>query len=379
MKSNGIIGNSWEELAKHLNKELGYNYGESKYRKEYQNAQKYYENVFSDMTQSSELIAVKAKTRELELLKTQVQTEKLELNRWKREIGRDDLIFEKIGLAMKDLEPLIIPDLLLVTHNREAGCLFFGDEHYGVEFEIKGLSGEIINSYNPEIFEDRMYKLLSYTIGLIDEHNLSELHIFSLGDFIDGLLRVGQLFILRYGVIDSSVRYGYFLANWLNELSQYARIKFHMTDGNHSELRMLGQPKGTFTHENLGIVVRAMLKILLENNPNIEVIENPTGLIYENICGFNVLAFHGDKKNIKDAYGKFQNFYGVKLDYLVAGHIHHLESSDVGRHAEVINVPSVMGVDPFAEKILQSSDSAAYFTIFEEGKGRTASEKIYLS
>ena len=102
-------------------------------------------------------------------------------------------------------------------------------------------------------------------------------------------------------------------------------------------------------------------------------------MIYENICGFNVLAFHGDKKNIKDAYGKFQNFYGVKLDYLVAGHIHHLESSDVGRHAEVINVPSVMGVDPFAEKILQSSDSAAYFTIFEEGKGRTASEKIYLS
>lgn len=58
--------------------------------------------------------------------------------------------------------------------------------HYGVEFEIKGLSGEIINSYNPEIFEDRRYKLLSYTIGLIDEHNLSELHIFSLGDFIDG-------------------------------------------------------------------------------------------------------------------------------------------------------------------------------------------------
>lgn len=378
MKTNGIIGNTWEELTQHLNRELGYSYGESKYRKEYQNAQLYYKNVFSDMSKNSELVAVKAKTRELELLKEQVKTEKIELNRWKREIGRDDLVYEKIGEAIKSLEPFQIPDLLPVCPSRQAGCLFFGDEHYGVEFTIKGLQGEIINSYDPEIFEERMYKLLSYTVGLVDEHNLTELHIFSLGDFIDGLLRVGQLFILRYGVIDSSVRYGYFLANWLNELSQYVRIRFHMTDGNHSELRMLGQPKGTFSHENLGIVVRAIIKLLLEDNPNIEVIENPTGLIYENICGFNILAFHGDKKSIKRTYDKFQNFYGVKLDYLVAGHVHHLESSDVGRHAEVINVPSVMGVDPFAEKILQSSDSAALFSIFEEGKGRTVSEKIYL-
>ena len=34
--------------------------------------------------------------------------------------------------------------------------LVFGDEHYGAEFELKGLFGEIINSYSPEIFEKRM-------------------------------------------------------------------------------------------------------------------------------------------------------------------------------------------------------------------------------
>ena len=148
MKSNGIIGNSWEELAKHLNKELGYNYGESKYRKEYQNAQKYYENVFSDMTQSSELIAVKAKTRELELLKTQVQTEKLELNRWKREIGRDDLIFEKIGLAMKDLE-LIIEKLVVCSSEMNTMVLNLKLKAFQVRLSIhitqKSLKIECIN------------------------------------------------------------------------------------------------------------------------------------------------------------------------------------------------------------------------------------------
>ena len=47
------------------------------------------------------------------------------------------------------------------------GVLLFGDEHYGTEFEICGLNNEVINSYSPEIFENRMWSLLDQTISIV--------------------------------------------------------------------------------------------------------------------------------------------------------------------------------------------------------------------
>ena len=68
-----------------------------------------------------------------------------------------------------------------------------------------------------------------------------------------------------------------FISNWLNELSKYAQIKYQSTNGNHTELRQLGQPKGTFTEDNMGKVVSEFIKVRLKDNPNFEYIENPTG------------------------------------------------------------------------------------------------------
>ena len=64
-----------------------------------------------------------------------------------------------------------------------------------------------------------------------------------MGDFNDGILRVSQLMKLRYGVVDGTIKYADFISNWLNELTKYVRVKYQSTNGNHSELRMLGQPK----------------------------------------------------------------------------------------------------------------------------------------
>jgi hypothetical protein len=37
-----------------------------------------------------------------------------------------------------------------------------------------------------------------------------------MGDFTDGILRVGQLRKLRYGVIESTVKYANYMTYWLN-------------------------------------------------------------------------------------------------------------------------------------------------------------------
>lgn len=315
---------------------------------------------------------------ELQKERYKIQAEKLEVNRWLRENARDELIVEHICQAVQNLEKLAVPNRINVEQSDRAGILLFGDEHYGTEFEIKGLLDEILNSYSPEIFESRMWDLLGQTISIVQREGFSHLYVFSMGDFEDGLLRVKQLMQLRYGVVEGTVKYADFMSVWLNELSRYVKIEFQSTNGNHTELRMLTQPKGTFTRENMGLVVEAILKARLADNPNFTYIKNTTGYIYANVLGYNMLGIHGEVKNMEQAIKDFSNMYRVQIDYLLAGHKHHSRSETVGINQEVINVPSIIGVDDYSLSIHKMSNAGATFLVLERGKGKIIEYSIKL-
>lgn len=316
--------------------------------------------------------------RELQKERYKVQTEKLELNRWLRENARDELIVEHICKAVAQLEPLVIPEPIHTELSDREGVLLFGDEHYGTEFEIRGLSNEVINSYSPEIFENRMWNLLDQTISIVRKEGFSRIHVFSMGDFEDGLLRVKQLMQLRYGVVEGTVRYADFISNWLNELSKYVEVEFQTTNGNHTELRMLGQPKGTFTKENMSLVVEAIITTRLANNLNFTFTKNPTGYIYADILGYKLLGIHGEVKSMEQAIKDFSQIYRVQLDFLIAGHKHHSRSETVGINQEVINVPSIIGVDDYSLSIHKTSNAGATFLVFEKDKGKSIEYAIKL-
>lgn len=321
---------------------------------------------------------VAVQIRELQKERCKIQTEKLEFNRWLRENARDELIVEHICQAVEKLEPLAIPNPIHTDLSDREGVLVFGDEHYGTEFEIHGLHNEIINSYSPDIFESRMWDLLEQTISITTKEGFSKIHVFSMGDFEDGLLRVKQLMQLRYGVVEGTVRYADFISNWLNELSKYVEVEFQTTSGNHTELRMLGQPKGTFTKENMSLVVDAMITTRLANNPNFTFVKNPTGYIFADILGYKLLGIHGEVKSMEQAIKDFSQMYRVQLDFLIAGHKHHSRSETVGINQEVINVPSIIGVDDYSLSIHKMSNAGATFLIFEKGKGKVIEYAIKL-
>ena len=316
--------------------------------------------------------------RELQKERYKIQTEKLELNRWLRENARDELIVEHICQAVEKLEPLVIPDPIHTELSDREGVLLFGDEHYGTEFEIRGLHNEVINSYSPEIFENRMWNLLEQTISIVRKEGFSRIHVFSMGDFEDGLLRVKQLMQLRYGVVEGTVRYADFISNWLNELSKYVEVEFQTANGNHTELRMLGQPKGTFTKENMSLVVESIIATRLANNPNFTFTKNPTGYIYADILGYKLLGIHGEVKSMEQAIKDFSQMYRVQLDFLIAGHKHHSRSEAVGINQEVINVPSIIGVDDYSLSIHKTSNAGATFLVFEKDKGKAIEYSIKL-
>jgi hypothetical protein len=382
-KRDGLLDSTWVEVADFMNKtfrdsEEEY-YCESAYRKKYKNyidAKTMF--VKQEATSDGTADELAAKLREINKERVKLQTEKLEYNRWLREEARDELIAEKIVNAIRENNSLISPAPLVVNQPSKSAILSFGDEHYGTEFTIYGLRGEIINAYSPEIFEQRMWTLFYKVLDIIEKEDLSTLYVFALGDFTDGVLRCSQLMKLRYGVVEGTVRYANFIANWLNELTKYVNVKYQMVYGNHSELRMLGQPKGTFKEENTGLFVREMINSRLENNPNFEMIINPTGLIFDTIEGLNTLAIHGEVRNMENAIKDFSNTYNTDIRILIGGHMHHYKAETVGVNREVINVPSIIGIDDYSMSLNKTSNPGATLLVVEQENGISVEYKIKL-
>ena len=338
----------------------------------------YYEekNAKDDFSDDEYIKKLEDKKRELERARIKLNSDKVEYNKWLREDCRNEMIVEKLVNAISQLEPLNVPSSLSYKEHDREYLLCFGDEHYGTELSIKDLFGYEINKYSPEIFESRMNELLSQVIAIIKKENITGLNIFSMGDEIDGILRVSQLMKLRYGVVESTIKYAEFISNWLNELSNYVNIKYYHTNGNHSELRMIGQPKGTFIEDNMGKVVIEFIRERLKNNQNVQIIESPTGYMFTQLCDYDVLGFHGETKNMTQQMQDFEKIYGVPIDYLIAGHLHHSKSETVGINSEVINIPSIMGVDDFSMKLNKTSNAGATLLVFEKLKGKVVQYDI---
>ena len=352
---------------------------ESAYRKPCQSAEAYYDEVFSKMIGTEYSDDIAKQRRELAKERVKLQTEKLEYNRWLREEARDELITEKICDAVNSLVPLDIPEHITPVHNTRAYALVYGDEHFGVEYELKGLFGDIINAYSPEIFEERMWDLFHQTVEIVQKENIDTLNVFNMGDFNDGILRVSQLMKLRYGVVDGTIKYADFIANWLNELTKFVRVKYQSTNGNHSELRLIGQPKGTFTEDNMGKVVTEFIKTRLKDNPNFTYIENPTGFIYAQLACNTVLGIHGEVKNMKTAIDEFSRIYNVPIQYLLAGHLHHNKTEEIGVNSEVINVGSIIGVDSYSLSLRKTANASAKLLVFEQTRGKVCEYTLKLN
>ena len=382
-KRDGLLDATWVDIADWMNanwrsSETEY-YSESAYRKKYKN---YIDakTMFTKQEATSDGTAdeLAAKLREINKERVKLQTEKLEYNRWLREEARDELILEKIINAIRENNSIIAPQPITVNHGCKSGVLAFGDEHYGVEFTIYGLHGEIINAYSPEIFEQRMWTLFYKTLEIVEKEGLDTLYVFSLGDFTDGILRCSQLMKLRYGVVEGTVRYANFITNWLNELTKYVKVKYQMVYGNHSELRMLGQPKGTFKEDNTGLFVREMISTRLENNPNFEMTINPTGLIFDAVEGFDTLGIHGEVRNMESAIKDFSNTYNTDIRILIGGHMHHYKAETVGVNRDVVNVPSIIGIDTFSMSLNKTSNPGATLLVIEQDEGINIEYKIKL-
>lgn len=374
-KDSGILDMTWEEIAGILNSQLYDDeteyLGESAYRKKYQQAKAFYEDVFSNMESNEYCETIAEQRRKLQEERIKLQTDKLEYTRWLRENARDEMFEEKVIDAISKYSNIAQPPKKIeLTHNGREGLLCIADCHFGKEFKIFGLYDEIINEYSPEIFYDRMDMIYSDTLEQIKKEGLTSLHVYNLGDSVDGFLRNSQLWSLRWGVVDQAIIFGNYMGDWLRRLSEVVHIKYFQTDGNHDELRLLDGKKAQHLCESAGKIVLNIIKLKNEGNPNFECAANKTGLIFDNICGFNILGIHGEVSDPVKAIRDFEIIYNEKIAYLIGGHKHHADFKNCGVRKACIGVGSVVGSDDFSVQLRRCSDATTTFIVFEEGRGK---------
>ena len=131
-KDAGVIELTWEELAEILNKELigdeSEFLGESAYRKKYQQARAFYDEVFSKMISDEYHDQIAVQRRELQKERYKLQTEKLEYNRWLREDARDELFEERVIEAITKYARFSNPPKSLeIVHGKRVGVLCLAD------------------------------------------------------------------------------------------------------------------------------------------------------------------------------------------------------------------------------------------------------------
>lgn len=306
------------------------------------------------------------------------------INTMYRTEARSELLRESVIEAAKIMKPISfgkfhLDDICGVSKNGKSLVIGLGDLHYGADIHVKGLRGEDLNVYNSEVFFERMNRLLDDIIKIDDHEEFGDIHVMLVGDLIDGILRQSQLMRLEFGLVEQTIRLSETLTSWIDALWEHTGRKHyvyvHAVTGNHSEIRPLKAKAREFQDENLEKIVFWFMKERLRDNPMIEIDDDCNRMKEVTVEGYHFVLLHGDGENsITDIARNAVNLYGYPIDYFICGHLHKVSELPSGYtpdgNSTIIRVPSLCGMDSYAQSKGYGGYAGATAMIIEKGYGR---------
>ena len=349
-------GMTWQDVADVINAELGANYSESKYRKEYHAALSGYRKGYADascteppMSEEAEEDEFFAKMLELKKEKVKLSDERIQTNAYIRRLAREETI-EEIALQLVEkigsqkLLPEITPPVEIAGENEAILCI--GDWHYGIQCD------NYWNKYNPEIARERIAKLYEETRRRCLKHEVKHLHVVNLGDMIAGRIHLGLRLESRFDVITQVIEISEILAEMLNKLAAEFPVSYYDCIDNHSRLEP--NKKDAMDLESLARITPWYLKSRLGDA--VEIKDNKYGediITFESL-GYKILGVHGDKDNPRDVVDHLSMMTHEHYDMILTAHLHHF-SGDEKNETVVVSNGSLMGTDTYARGLRLSS------------------------
>lgn len=345
-------GLCWEDIAAIINRETGESYSESKYRKEWKNYNRGYNDRDAEDSVSPKVDDTMAKYVALEkekmkLADLRVQT-RADIRRMAREETCREIAVETAKL-MNDKKALKVSPIRfgsIKTAEGNAAIAPIHDWHYGIEIDSPW------NTYNPDVCRARVNELLNAIVHRCEQNNVRQLYVVNLGDMIAGAIHLQIRLESRCDIITQIMEVSEIIAEFLHELA--CRFEVHYMDCLDNHSRIDPNKKTAMALESLARITTWYLKERLGDS--IAFHDNFWG---PDICnftckGFNVIGVHGDKDRPSNIIDKLSTFTKEHYDLVLSAHLHHF-NADESNETMLISGGSLMGTDEFATSLRLSS------------------------
>lgn len=395
---------TWDDITAIINSALDQNYTESRYRKMWKMynlgvrntaIQRRMRNKDEGDYLKNENIDIDAIREEIDEANIDIDPEDIELRekyatmadriayiRELRQDARFERFYKNIADAIVKTGKPVVPVYIgpKAAKNNKKYVLPLADLHLGAAFE------SINNTYSISEAKRRIDAAATYVKDFVQDHGIKELTVISLGDLIQGILRTSDLKLNETDVVNAFVYAVRLIAGFLNAISAYCYVDYiHVCYSNHEQPRYLGTKASELAGEDMGKISFAYLQDVLAANPRIKVRGDVDKDYYEfDIFKFKCFAAHGHQvKNLNEISKDLANRHRTFYDYVFLAHSHSAKEfiSAEGEHhdIEVLVAPSLIGSDPYADKLFVGSKAAIKIFGFDEKFGHTESYKFILN
>lgn len=356
---------TWQDVADLLNEQLGQEYTESKYRKQYQEMSKIVAIKDSTTCSESELLEeIKEQRRLLEKAKIQMRDERNEVSRLYRENARRESFSDMIKRCIEGYEPAGFTCFRFDSLNTSTTDMIvpISDLHFGVNIN------NMYNTYNRDVASDRLSRYLGKVLEIAKRHNAEDVNVVLLGDQISGLIHTSLRLENNENVIKQTMDAAELISNYIYTLSSHFKtVSVYSVSGNHSRL----QPEKAINQkgEDLDKFIPFYVKAKLQNCSNVIVQDNT---IDESVASFvckNMLVYavHGDRDSIGNVVQKLTMMTGAKPDIVYMGHLHTNQYMTV-YDTKVIQSGCISGSDSYCmDNRLRSKPEQAVSVIGDNG------------
>lgn len=310
-----------------------------------------------------------------------LQTANIERKRIDKSESRQEMYYEYVGRVIEALDPPVFRPIIGNKKSEINYITTIADVHYGAKYY------SINNEYSPEISKERFEDLTGRLITFIQEKQIAKLTIVSLGDLLQGVLRLSDLKINDSSIVKATVEICRLIANMLNELSEYTEISYyHTPSANHTQIRVLNAKASELADEDLEYLMGNYIKDLCAHNERISVhlAREGENFIEVPVPGNEIVAMHGHQiKNVENAIKDISILHKKFYDTVLLGHFYN--GKEIPSHegilgdAEVLISPSFVGSDPYSDSICKGSKSCVKVYGFDRLYGHTETYKFILN
>lgn len=329
MKDSGVYDGSWEDVADILNDALydgEVRYGEATYRKKYQAAKLFNDEVFSKMHAPQVLENLADQKHDIQREKQKLFDER---TAWRKTCRESARLEENLNIMKRLIEEngrtTLPPSDHVIEKSQDDLIVCLSDLHLGVDADT------YFGKYNSDIAATRLNEYVDEILKIKMLHGAQNVFVLCGGDMISGNIHLNTQLENRENVIAQTQKAAELVSAFVYELSkQFDTVYVHGVAGNHSRI---GFKEEVVRGERLDNLIPWYVKAKLGHLSNVVFIDDQK--YDDTISAFKVrgkeyLLVHGDFDNFTEAgVSRLVMMLGFKPTGVFYGHLHHCSYDDV--------------------------------------------------